>query len=79
MKAKILIVDDDTAHLSMLETVLKSLGHSIDSAVDGEDAISRVKQTPYDLVLMDVRMANIGGWKPSRKSRHSTRPFPSSS
>jgi two-component system response regulator HydG len=61
MKGKILIVDDDTAHLSMLETVLKSLGHLIDTATDGEDAISGVKQTPYDLVLMDVRMANIGG------------------
>jgi two-component system, NtrC family, response regulator HydG len=67
MKGNILIVDDDTAHLSMLETVLKSLGHSIDRAVDGEDAISGVKQSPYDLVLMDVRMANIGGMEALQK------------
>jgi two-component system response regulator HydG len=67
MKGNILIVDDDTAHLSMLQTVLKSLGHTIDSAVDGEDAISGVQQTPYDLVLMDVRMANIGGMEALEK------------
>jgi two-component system response regulator HydG len=67
MKGKILIVDDDTAHLSMLRTVLKSLGHSIDTATDGQDAISGVKETPYDLVLMDVRMANIGGMEALEK------------
>ncbi len=61
MKGKILIVDDDKAHLSMLETVLKSLGHSIECACDGGDAIKAAQNNPYDLILMDVRMANIGG------------------
>ena len=67
MKGRILIVDDDTAHLSMLRTVLKSLGHTIDSVTDGEDAISGVEKTPYDLVLMDVRMANVGGMEALEK------------
>jgi two-component system, NtrC family, response regulator HydG len=67
MKGKILIVDDDTAHLSMLQTVLKSLGHSIESATDGKDAITGVEKTPYDLVLMDVRMADIGGMEALEK------------
>ena len=61
MKGRILIVDDDTAHLSMLQTVLKSLGHAIDTAMDGKDAIRGVEETPYDLVLMDVRMADVDG------------------
>ena len=61
MKGKILIVDDDAAHLHMLRTILKSQGHAVDSATDGEDAIRMVKHTPCDLILMDVRMANIGG------------------
>ena len=67
MKGRILIVDDDTAHLSMLQTVLKSLGHAIDTATDGKDAISGVEKTPYDLVLMDVRMANVGGMEALEK------------
>lgn len=61
MNGKILIVDDDSAHLGMLRTVLKSLGHMVESATDGEYAIQMVKDKPCDLVLMDVRMANIGG------------------
>ncbi len=69
MKGSILIVDDDTAHLAMLQTVLKSLGHTIDTAMDGKDAITGVEETPYDLVLMDVRMANIGGMEALEKIR----------
>ncbi len=79
MKGRILIVDDDTAHLSMLRTVLKSLGHAIDTATDGKDAISGVEKTPYDLVLMDVRMADVGGMEAMEKYGLTTRLSPSSS
>lgn len=61
MKGKILIVDDDDAHLSMLKTVLKSLGHPVQTATDGEEALRITRKVPCDLILMDVRMANIGG------------------
>ena len=61
MKGKILAVDDDSAHLHMLKTLLKSFGHEVESAMDGEDAIAMVKEKPFDLILMDVRMANIDG------------------
>lgn len=60
-KASILIVDDDTAHLSMLKTVLSQWGYKSEGAGDGAGAIERVKQEPFDSVLMDVRMANVGG------------------
>jgi two-component system response regulator HydG len=61
MNGKILIVDDDAAHLGMLRTVLKSQGHPVETATDGEEAIRMTREAPCDLILMDVRMANIGG------------------
>lgn len=61
MKGEILIVDDDLTHLGMLKTVIRSLGHSVDTVTDGEEAIRKVKDKPVDLMLMDVRMAHIGG------------------
>jgi len=61
MKATILIVDDDRAHLSMLKTILAGWGHGVEGVEDGGDAIDRVKQMPYDAVLMDVRMARVSG------------------
>lgn len=61
MSAKILVVDDDKAHLSMLETVLTGWGYAVVGVEDGADAIENVKEAPFDAVLMDVRMAKIGG------------------
>lgn len=61
MKGKILIVDDDAAHLHMLKTLLQSYGHKAATATDGEEAVGMVKEKPFDLILMDVRMAHIGG------------------
>ncbi len=70
MKGRLLIVDDDAAHLSMLETLLKSLSYAIECVKDGADAIRQVQKTPYDLVLMDVRMANVGGMEALKEIKH---------
>jgi two-component system response regulator HydG len=67
MKCKILIVDDDKAHLSMLETLLKSLSQSTECVTDGEDAIREARENPYDVILMDVRMANVSGMEALRE------------
>jgi len=61
MKGRILIVDDDSGHLTMLNTVLSSLGHTVERAIDGEEAIRAARANPYDLILMDVRMSNVDG------------------
>ena len=61
MKGEILIVDDDPAHLSMLKTVLNGWGYQTAEVEDGEEAISEVRERPFDCILMDVRMAKVGG------------------
>jgi len=61
MPIKTLIVDDDPAHLSMLQTLLRDWGHQTETAHDGSLAVQKIKQNPFDLVLMDVRMAEVDG------------------
>ncbi len=58
---KILVVDDDPGHRTTLKTLLKSWGYEIETAADGAEAVSLVKEKPFDLILMDVRMAKMGG------------------
>jgi two-component system response regulator HydG len=57
----ILVVDDDNAHRTMLRTLLKGWGHSVDETDDGSTAIDMVRQGPYDLILMDIRMIRVSG------------------
>ncbi len=57
----ILVVDDDKTHRIMLKTMLKQWGWQIEEADDGTTAIEAVHSTPFDAILMDVRMAKLDG------------------
>jgi two-component system response regulator HydG len=60
-KGEILVVDDDSAHRTMLKTLLSGWQYDIIEADDGSTAIEKVRERPFDLVLMDVRMLKVSG------------------
>ncbi|MCU0576040.1 MAG: sigma-54 dependent transcriptional regulator [Desulfobacterota bacterium] len=57
----ILVVDDDLGHRTMLKTLLNGWGYAVTEADDGQSAIDRVQEGPFDLILMDIRMVKISG------------------
>ncbi|RJR43673.1 MAG: sigma-54-dependent Fis family transcriptional regulator [Desulfobacteraceae bacterium] len=57
----ILVVDDDLTHRTMLRTLLKGWGYTVDEADDGSTAIEKVHRRPFDLILMDIRMIKVSG------------------
>jgi len=61
MKPRILIVDDDSGHLAMLNTVIKGWGYETRGAGSGAEALAAIRETPFDLALTDVRMAGMDG------------------
>ncbi|MHB8789579.1 MAG: sigma-54-dependent transcriptional regulator [Desulfobulbaceae bacterium] len=61
MSGSLLVVDDDRAHLTMLRTILGGWGYQVTGVEDGAEAIAAVHEAPFDGVLMDVRMARVGG------------------
>ena len=60
-KTRLLIVDDDPAHRNMLLTLLTDWGYRMEGVDDGESAVALCRERPFDLILMDVRMAGISG------------------
>ncbi|QTA80295.1 Two component system response regulator, sigma54-specific [Desulfonema limicola] len=67
MKPAILIVDDDSGHRITLETIIKSWGYRTESAADGTEAVEKVQEKAFDLILMDVRMAVMSGIEALKK------------
>jgi two-component system response regulator HydG len=57
----ILVVDDEPGQRAMLRAVLSAEGYCIAEAEDGAAALAHVEACFYDLVLMDVRMAQLDG------------------
>lgn len=60
-KCHILVVDDDPAHRTMLKTLLSGWGYAVSEADDGATALQSVREQPFDLVLMDIRMIEVSG------------------
>jgi len=60
-KTNLLVVDDDRAHRTMLKALIGGWGYDIQEADDGSTAIDAVRQQPFDLVLMDIRMLKVSG------------------
>ncbi|HUH66716.1 MAG TPA: response regulator [Syntrophales bacterium] len=58
---KLLVVDDSPVVVEVLTMLLKTSGHGVDEAYDGIEAVSRIKETSYDIVITDAQMPRMGG------------------
>jgi adenylate cyclase len=67
--ARILVVDDNPANVDILRMRLEAQGYEIKTAVDGEDALSAVKEHQPDLILLDVMMPKLDGIEVCRRLR----------
>lgn len=59
----ILIVDDDPAQINLLREFLKSTGIAFDSSQDGAEALEKLKEKPFDLILTDIQMPGMDGFE----------------
>ncbi len=60
---RILVVDDDAMNRYMLNRRLVKQGHTITEAVDGQDALQKLSEGEFDLVLLDVMMPVMDGFQ----------------
>jgi len=58
---KILVVDDEELVRNLIVTLLSRSGHSSVKAVDGVDALDRMKGNQIDAVITDIKMPNMDG------------------
>ncbi len=60
-KYKILIVDDVAENLKLVDSILTRVGYITKTAIDGLTALRLVKDSKYDLILLDIMMPIMGG------------------
>ncbi len=69
MAYKILVVDDEPIIVRLMEFILARQGHDLIVAVNGEEALEKIKTHRPDLVLLDIMMPRIDGYEVAQKVR----------
>ena len=67
--ARLLVVDDVKFILQMIAAVFERMGHDVETAADGMEALEKATATSPDLVIMDVGMPKLDGLEVTRRLR----------
>lgn len=73
MKRTILIVDDEPDAIELVSYNLAQAGYNVASAKDGVEAIEKAKESPPDLILLDVMLPQVDGLEVCKVMRKSPR------
>jgi PAS domain S-box-containing protein len=78
VRASVLLVDDNLANLTALESILEPLGHRLVYARSGEEALKALLREEFAVILMDVQMPGLDGYATAAmiKERERTRHVP---
>ena len=66
---RILVVEDDPAHLLALEDNLKFAGYEVSTARSGRDALRLLRDDKFDLVILDIMLPYINGFEVCERFR----------
>ncbi|WP_300464773.1 hybrid sensor histidine kinase/response regulator [Desulfobacula sp.] len=72
---QILIVEDMETNILMAKAVLAKQGYQTDAARNGQEAVQKHKEKPYDLILMDCQMPVLDGFEATRQIRENEKVF----
>ena len=69
MTPRILIVDDDSSIRTLLSVVATRAGVESDVAIDGVEALAKITDTRYDVIVLDLQMPRMNGFDLIRELR----------
>lgn len=67
---KILLAEDEVDLNNVVTRYLKKNGYSVDSVLDGEEALDYLEYGEYDLVILDIMMPKVDGFEVIKKLRN---------
>ena len=66
---RVIVADDEEIVLSLVRDMLEDVGHMVEVASNGPDALKLVEQIPVDLIITDIRMPHMNGIELAAKAR----------
>lgn len=76
MPEKILIVEDDSDIIDLIEIHLNDLGYDLDRAEDGETGLNMIRENDYALVILDLMLPKLDGLEVCKRAREADKQLP---
>jgi signal transduction histidine kinase/CheY-like chemotaxis protein len=73
-RRRVLIIDDDAAHVDIVRNLLQPLGFEVSSACDGQSGLELAASNPPDLAMVDLSMPGMTGWQVAAELRRAHDP-----
>jgi CheY-like chemotaxis protein len=61
MAKKIMIVDDEESLIELIRAVMEQEGYEVTTAINGEEALNKLKSVKPDLIILDMMMPGMSG------------------
>ncbi|MFO7370624.1 MAG: response regulator [Bacteroidales bacterium] len=61
-QSRILVIDDSTTNIVLLEAILAEKGYTIETALNAKEAFLRIEKQVPDLILLDLLMPKVSGF-----------------
>jgi CheY-like chemotaxis protein len=71
---RLLLAEDNPANQTVAQMLLAKMGHAVDIASNGREALAHLSQHPYDAILMDCQMPVLDGYETTRRIRAGMEP-----
>ena len=69
MSIRVLVVDDEKIIVKGIKFSLEQDGMEVDTAYDGEEALNKVKENEYDIILLDLMLPKLNGFETCQQIR----------
>ncbi|MBN2124090.1 MAG: sigma-54-dependent Fis family transcriptional regulator, partial [Deltaproteobacteria bacterium] len=70
-RPRVLVIDDERNICESCEKILSRSGYRVDYALNGYDALRMMEETPFDVVVTDLKMSSMGGMEVLRRVKES--------
>ncbi|MDA8441434.1 MAG: response regulator transcription factor [Peptococcaceae bacterium] len=68
-QTKILVVDDESQIRAVVRLYLENEGFLVEEGADGKEALAKLKEAKFDLLILDLMMPEMDGWQVCRQVR----------
>jgi DNA-binding response OmpR family regulator len=65
-RARVLVVDDEADLVRILQFGLQAIGYQVETASDGQEALKKARETKPDIILLDLMLPKLDGYKVCR-------------